>query len=389
MRFTPTCSGADRRRASWFRHPSPCQRAVCVSASKQPGRPGRAHGQPWSQSRGQDSPWGAGAWTCLPPPTLGPTVNTPRPPLPAPQPPRETLRRPPSCLFGPRTRKVLNHAHTQQDVNGQMEKEAEWPHSPQGTQWRDQPLKVFENATPSPLQPQPGRRHRPWLQGVDRTKGAQRKAGPLPTVPSHPQVPPASGHWGGGGGCLTGQLAPQGPGTSLPLSHALPSPTAWGQTLPRPRQSSSSHVGSTSPSAQAPVSRCRRGETPPFPPGDAGPRDAGSAEAAQPPGPSTEPATLPRPSRSQLGTWASAAEAHPRAPPPHRLGDAKLGLQTGGLTVVNAGPAQRDSANRKHRGQANGQDRGQAARAVAAGTQALPLEPVAAGSATRSPPPSP
>lgn len=83
MRFTPTCSGADRRRASWFRHPSPCQRAVCVSASKQPGRPGRAHGQPWSQSRGQDSPWGAGAWTCLPPPTLGPTVNTPRPPHPS------------------------------------------------------------------------------------------------------------------------------------------------------------------------------------------------------------------------------------------------------------------------------------------------------------------
>lgn len=199
MRFTPTCSGADRRQASWFCHPSPCQRAVCVSASKQPSRPGRAHGQPWSQSRGQDSPWGAGAWTCLPPPTLGPTVNTPCPPLPAPQPPRETIRRPPSCLLGPRTRKVLNHAHTQQDVNGQMEKEAEWPHSPQGTQWRDQPLKVFENATPSPLQPQPGRRHRPWLQGVDRTKGAQRKAGPLPTVPSHPQVPPASGHWGGGG----------------------------------------------------------------------------------------------------------------------------------------------------------------------------------------------
>lgn len=96
MRFTPTCSGADRRRASWFRHPRPSRRAVCVSASKQPGRPGRAHGQPWSQSRGQDSPWGAGAWTCLPPPTLGPTVNTPRPPFPhrSPQGRRSGGRRP-------------------------------------------------------------------------------------------------------------------------------------------------------------------------------------------------------------------------------------------------------------------------------------------------------
>lgn len=214
-------------------------------------------------------------------------------------------------------------------------------------------------------------------------EGRATSDGPLPP-PGPPCIRPL-----GRGGCLTGQLAPQGPGTSLPLSHALPSPTAWGQTLPRPRQSSSSHVGSTSPSAQAPVSGCRRGETPPFPPGDAGPRDAGSAEAAQPPGPSTEPATLPRPSRSQLGTRASAAEARPRAPPPHRLGDAKLGLQTGGLTVVNAGPAQRDSANRKRGGQANGQDCGQAARAVRSGDAGPELEPVAARSVTRSPPPSP
>lgn len=193
-------------------------------------------------------------------------------------------------------------------------------------------------------------------------EGRATSDGPLP-----PSGPPCFRPLGRGGGVSPDSWPHRVPGRHCPSPMPCRPQQRGDRHCPRPRQSSSSHVGSTSPSAQAPVSRCRRGETPPFPPGDAGPRDAGSAEAAQPPGPSTEPATLPRPSRSQLGTRASAAEAHPRAPPPHRLGDAKLGLQTGGLTVVNAGPAQRDSANRKRGGQANGQDRGQAARAVRSG----------------------
>lgn len=234
MRFTPTCSGADRRRASWFRHPSPCQRAVCVSASKQPGRPGRAHGQPWSQSRGQDSPWGAGAWTCLPPPTLGPTVNTPRPPHPsrtaAPKgdaPAAAVLSFGASHTEGAQPR---THAAGRQWPDGKRGRVAALaPRDPmarpaiEGLRKRH-PLPTSAPAWETSQTLAPGGRQ----DKRSPEEGRATSDGPLPP-PGPPCIRPL-----GWGGCLTGQLAPQGPGTSLPLSHALPSPTAWGQTLPPP-----------------------------------------------------------------------------------------------------------------------------------------------------------
>lgn len=125
----------------------------------------------------------------------------------------------------PRTQKVLNHAHTQQDVSGQMEKEAEWPHSPQGPRQRDRPevrgrpSEGLRNAGPAPTSAPA------WEPSQMGQRGPGGRQGRFPG-PFHP----ASVH---GGGVSAEWLAPQGPGTSLLPSHDPAIPNSMGtDTVP-------------------------------------------------------------------------------------------------------------------------------------------------------------
>lgn len=125
----------------------------------------------------------------------------------------------------PRTQKVLNHAHTQQDVSGQMEKEAEWPHSPQGPRQRDRPevrgrpSEGLRNAGPAPTS---APAWEPSQMGQREPGGRQ---GCFPG-PFHP----ASVH---GGASLLNGWPRRVPGRHCSPPMTLPSPTAWGH-CPRP-----------------------------------------------------------------------------------------------------------------------------------------------------------
>lgn len=144
-----------------------------------------------------------------------------------------------SLSFGaggaPRTQKVLNHAHTQQDVSGQMEKEAEWPHSPQGPRQRDRPevrgrpSEGLRNAGPAPTSAPA------WEPSQMGQRGPGGRQGRFPG-PFHP----ASVH---GGASLLNGWPRRVPGRHCSPPMTLPSPTAWGQTLSPPCQSSSTHAG--------------------------------------------------------------------------------------------------------------------------------------------------